>query len=385
MSFAQACRKVSTLFQGIAIVSPATLGPHSRHTLINGGALQIADSFKANTTILSAECSKNSSYSFLAFRSGLWQGQFAPLAAKRTSVRKLSISSKIINNLIAKASPEANSEEETMAESSLDVNVGFIGAGQMAEAMARGFSKAGVVPASQQFATDPSEARREVFSSFGVTALQSNVEVAEKSDVIFLAVKPYVVKKVLEELQTTLTERHLIVSIAAGVTLEQLQAAAGKGARIVRVMPNTPCLVGETAAALSLGKHATEADGELVQKLFSAVGLVHVVPENLLDAVTGLSGSGPAYIFIAIEALADGGVAAGLPRDIALSLAAQTVKGAAEMVLQTGKHPGVLKDSVASPGGTTIAGLHELEKGGVRSTLINAVLAAAQRSKELSK
>lgn len=154
----------------------------------------------------------------------------------------------------------------------------------------------------------------------------------------------------------------LIISIAAGVTLATLESAL-PGHRVIRVMPNTPCLVGEAASAFSLGKHATDADRTLVKTLLDAVGLSMEVPETLLDAVTGLSGSGPAYVFQFIEALSDGGVMAGLPRNVAMQLAAQTVKGAAEMVLRTGKHPGELKDGVTSPGGTTIAGVEALEKG----------------------
>lgn len=176
----------------------------------------------------------------------------------------------------------------------------------------------------------------------------------------------------------------VVVSIAAGVPLAALASAAGATTRLVRVMPNTPCLVGETAAAMCLGGSADEGDAELVRALFAAVGVVHRVDERLLSAVTGLSGSGPAYGFLAVEALADGGVRAGLPRDIATQLAAQTLLGAARMVLETGKHPGALKDMVTSPGGTTIAGVAALERGGFRAALMEAVGAATQRAEELS-
>lgn len=264
--------------------------------------------------------------------------------------------------------------------------LGFIGAGQMAESLARGWDTAGVLKASQMSCTDVNASRLKEFETFGVRSCANIQEVAEHSDVLFIAVKPHVVKTVLKELSHAhaLLERHLIVSIAAGITIDNMQSWAGESARVVRVMPNTPCLVGETAAAMSLGRNATVADADLVKSMFAAVGKIHTVDEKLLDAVTGLSGSGPAYIFVAIEALADGGVAAGLPRDVALSLAAQTVLGSAKMVLETGKHPGQLKDAVTSPGGTTIAGIHELEKSGFRASLMNAVLAAARRSKELS-
>lgn len=190
---------------------------------------------------------------------------------------------------------------------------------------------------------------------------------------------------VLREVAPYLGGQSVIVSIAAGVPVAALAAAAGAGTRIVRVMPNTPCLVGETAAAMCLGGAADEGDAEAVRALFAAVGIVHRVDERLLSAVTGLSGSGPAYGFLAIEALADGGVRAGLPRDIATQLAAQTLLGAARMVLETGKHPGALKDMVTSPAGTTIAGVAALERAGVRSAFIEAVAAATARADELAK
>ena len=189
---------------------------------------------------------------------------------------------------------------------------------------------------------------------------------------------------VLREVAPYLRPETVVVSIAAGVPLAALAAAAGPAARLVRVMPNTPCLVGETAAAMCLGGAADEGDAELVRALFAAVGVVHRVDERLLSAVTGLSGSGPAYGFLAVEALADGGVRAGLPRDIATQLAAQTLLGAARMVLETGKHPGALKDMVTSPAGTTIAGVAALERGGFRAALMEAVKAATERAEELS-
>jgi pyrroline-5-carboxylate reductase len=177
----------------------------------------------------------------------------------------------------------------------------------------------------------------------------------------------------------------LLISIAAGVPTAKLEAALPGNARVIRVMPNTPALVGESASGFALGKSATRADGELALRLFSAVGVAFQLKESLLDAVTGLSGSGPAYVYQFIEALSDGGVAAGLPRDVATKLAAQTVLGAAKMVLETGQHPGALKDMVTSPGGTTIEGLHELEKGKLRGTVMSAVRAATEKSKKLGQ
>jgi pyrroline-5-carboxylate reductase len=188
---------------------------------------------------------------------------------------------------------------------------------------------------------------------------------------------------VLGELRGRVTTRHLVVSVAAGIPLAAIASGLGPGPRLVRVMPNTPCLIGQGASAYCLGPGATAADGELVGRLLSAVGRAYVVPEKLLDAVTGLSGSGPAFVYVMIEALSDGGVRMGLPRDVATTLAAQTVRGAAEMVLASGEHPAVLKDRVASPGGTTIAGLQALESGAVRAALIAAVEAATRRSVEL--
>jgi pyrroline-5-carboxylate reductase len=190
---------------------------------------------------------------------------------------------------------------------------------------------------------------------------------------------------VLNEISPVFARKHLLVSIAAGVATSRLEAALPGRSRVVRVMPNTPALVGAAAAGFSLGKSATRSDGQLVQRLFSAVGVAFQLKENLLDAVTGLSGSGPAYVYQFIEALSDGGVAAGLPRDVATQLAAQTVLGGARMVLETGTHPGTLKDMVTSPGGTTIEGLHELEKGKMRGTVMNAVRAAAAKSKKLGQ
>ena len=269
----------------------------------------------------------------------------------------------------------------------MGLKVGFVGAGMMAEALAGGFDKAGVAAFSDMSCIDPNQARMDLFGSWGVTGCKTNVDVAKTSDVIFIAVKPYTVSQVLNEMRSAgaLSKDTLVISIAAGVTLATLEEAAGPEVPVIRVMPNTPCLVGAVAAAMSAGKACDESHSAITSKLFNAVGVIHQVEESKLDAVTGLSGSGPAYIFLMIEAMSDGGVLAGLPRNIAQDLAAQTVMGAAKMVLETGKHPGQLKDMVTSPGGTTIAGVNELEKNGVRAAYINAVKAAADRATELSK
>lgn len=263
---------------------------------------------------------------------------------------------------------------------------GFIGSGRMATALIKGMLRAGTALPGSITASDPVAATREaVEAETGVAVTESNLEVLRRSDVIVLAVKPQSVSAVLEQLRPSLTADHLIISIAAGVSLATLAAGVGPERRIVRVMPNTPALVGEGASAYCRGPHARAGDEEVVRSCLGAVGRAYRVPESLLDAVTGLSGSGPAFVYVMIEALSDGGVRVGLPRDVATALAAQTVLGAARMVLETGEHPGVLKDQVTSPGGTTIAGLHALERGGVRAALIDAVEAAALRSAELAE
>lgn len=266
------------------------------------------------------------------------------------------------------------------------LTIGFLGAGKMATALAKGFLNGGLLTPDQLIASDVYEGARTHFThDTGARATAANLEVVAASDVLFLAVKPDQVTGVLAEIRPGFQPRHLLISIAAGIPLARLEAALPEGARVIRVMPNTPALVGASASGFAPGKAATPADAQLAQRLFGAVGLAFQLKEALLDAVTGLSGSGPAYAFLMIEALSDGGVAAGLPRDAATRLAAQTLLGAARMVLETGQHPGALKDMVTSPGGTTIEGLHELEKGGVRAALINAVRAAADKSRKLGQ
>ena len=266
------------------------------------------------------------------------------------------------------------------------LKIGFLGAGKMATALARGFLNAKLVKASQLVAADPFDAARNHFAGeTGAKTVSGNLEAAKAATILILATKPDQVAAALAEISGAFTQKHLVISIAAGVTLAKLEAALPGGARVIRVMPNTPALVGAGASGFALGKNATAADGELAKKLLSAVGLALQVKETLLDAVTGLSGSGPAYVYQFIEALSDGGVAAGLPRDVATKLAAQTVLGGARMVLETGIHPGALKDQVTSPGGTTIEGLHELEKGKLRATVMSAVRSATEKSKKLGQ
>ena len=272
------------------------------------------------------------------------------------------------------------------AERTFPLAVGFLGAGQMATALASAWTKAGLLDVARSIAADPHpDARAKFRAATGVTAGESNLGVLAACDVIVLAVKPQVMSAVLAELKPAVRAAHLFVSIAAGVTLDTLALGLGKTASAVRVMPNTPCLVGASASGFSPGATATPEDAALVERLFAAVGIAYRVPEHLLDAVTGLSGSGPAFVYLFIEALADGGVKCGLPRATAQALAAQTVMGAAKMVLETGQHPGALKDAVASPGGTTIAGLHALERAAFRAAARDAVEAATNRARELGK
>ena len=266
------------------------------------------------------------------------------------------------------------------------LNVGFLGAGKMATALAKGFVRAEIVVPREIMASDPHDAARKNFATeLGSKVSASNLEIAKFADVLILATKPDQVPAALAEIHDQFSSKQLLISIAAGVTNARLESAHASNARDIRVMPNTPALVGAGASVFALGKNATANDAEIARKLLSAVGLALQVKETLLDAVTGLSGSGPAYVYQFIEALSDGGVAAGLPRDIATLLAAQTVSGAAKMVLETGQHPGALKDQVTSPGGTTIEGVHELEKGKMRATVMNAVRAATEKSKKLGQ
>ena len=267
-----------------------------------------------------------------------------------------------------------------------ETRFGFIGAGRMATALARGLISSEFAPPENVVACDVIEAARDQFSKeTGATTRASASEVFRDASVVILAVKPQQMGDVYRDAKGHATPEHLIVSVAAGVDLQALAGGFGKGLRLIRVMPNTPCLLGAGASAFAIGGTATPADAAIVEQMLATVGMAVAVPEKLLDAVTGLSGSGPAYVYQFIEALSDGGVRMGLPRDIATRLAAQTVLGSARMVLETGQHPGLLKDAVASPGGTTIAGLHELERGGLRGCVMNAVEAATLRSKELGQ
>jgi pyrroline-5-carboxylate reductase len=264
--------------------------------------------------------------------------------------------------------------------------IGFIGAGNMAEALIRGLVRGGHVPASRIVASLPRRERlAELASNYGIDVTSDNRDVARRCGLVVLSIKPQIMDKVLREIGDVIQAGTLVVSIAAGVDTETIEEALAEGVRVIRAMPNTPALVGAGATAISPGKHASESDLAAAKALFDAVGITVQLDESQLDAVTGLSGSGPAYIFLILEALADAGVKVGLSRRNAQRLAAQTVMGSAKLLLETDEHPGRLKDMVTSPGGTAIAGLHTLEEGGLRTTLINAVETATKRSRELGR
>jgi pyrroline-5-carboxylate reductase len=260
----------------------------------------------------------------------------------------------------------------------------FVGAGNMAEALIRGLLRSGSARAEDITATGRRDERLAALrADYSVTTTTDNLGAVRGADVVVLSVKPQAMAKVLDGIAAAVDSTKLVVSIAAGLPIAAIERKLGRGARIIRAMPNTPALVGAGATAIASGEHATDADMAVARALFDAVGVTVTVEETLLDAVTGLSGSGPAYLFLIIEALSDAGVKVGLPRHTAQKLAAQTVLGSAKLQIETGIHPGQLKDQVTSPGGTAIAGLHTLEAGGLRTTLINAVEAAAKRAREL--
>ncbi len=264
--------------------------------------------------------------------------------------------------------------------------VGFLGAGNMGEAMIRGLLKAGTVPAEDIFATDVRLDRlQQLGKLYGIHTLSDNGLLVKRVDVVILAVKPQIIHAVLKEVAPAVTPKKLLISVAAGVPTAALRADLPKGVRLIRVMPNAPALVLEGMTAVAKADGLQQGDLETAEEIFGAVGKVVVLEEEALDAVTGLSGSGPAYVALMIEALADGGVKVGLDRLTAMTLAAQTVLGSAKLLIETGAHPGQLKDMVTSPGGTAIAGIAALEEGGVRRTLISAVERATLRSRELGR
>jgi len=271
-----------------------------------------------------------------------------------------------------------------MAESS-NLKIGFIGAGNMAQALAEGFINKGIAVAGNVTASCPPSDQHLLtqFKKLGCRTTHDNTELIRISNVVILAIKPQVLPYIRNDLQAV-TPHHTVISVLMGTTLAQLEQEMPAGSRVVRIMPNTPSCVGEGASSFSLGSHTNNFDAEVTTRLLSAVGACYDVPESSLNAITGISGSGPAYIFMAIEAMADGGVKMGLPRTLAVKLAAQTVLGSAKMVLSSEKHPGHLKDDVCSPAGCTIDGVEFLEERGFRSALMGAVRAAALRTQAIS-
>lgn len=274
----------------------------------------------------------------------------------------------------------------------IKLKIGFIGAGNMASAICEGMTRKGLVTHSQLYVSAPSEKTLRKWKEMGVNAVTENGKVAEEADVIFLAIKPHILPAAVADIYKTMNHPNkvinkLFVSILAGITLESLEnvLAGFEGSRVIRVMPNTPMMVSEGCTVYCPGQNATEGDIKIVEKILSSSGFCSLVPESMMTGVGALAGSGPAFVYTVIEALSDGGVKMGLPRAMATQFAAQTVLGAAKMVLETGKHTGTLKDEVCSPGGTTIAGIHALERGGLRSSLMDAVETAALKSIELGQ
>lgn len=267
----------------------------------------------------------------------------------------------------------------------VDVNVGLIGAGQLALHIAQGFVRAGAIKASSICASSPETRKATIneFKGLGVKFTPDNIKNATQSKLLILAVKPKIIPFVLDELSPMITEDHVVLSFAAGVNISSIEKKLPDHSKVIRAMTNTCCAVKEGATCYAVGSNTTDNDVELVENLFGRVGTCEEVEEAQIDAVTGLSGSGPAYAFEAIEALSDGAVKMGLPRKLALRLGAQSLIGAGRMLLETEKHPGELKDAICSPEGATIYALHHLEKGGFRSLLIDAVEASCTRTKQL--
>lgn len=263
--------------------------------------------------------------------------------------------------------------------------LGFIGSGAMAEALISGVLTAGLIAPTQIIVSDISQKRLDYMQEkYGIATTLSIPEVVSKAQILFLTVKPQVIPSVLNVIGPLVPSSALVVSVAAGITIHALQNKMPH-IPIIRVMPNTPVAVGEGMSVIALGEYAGEQNGEIVYTIFASVGKAIIMDESAMDAVTGLSGSGPGYAFVLIDALADAGVRVGLSRQNSILMAAQTLLGAAKMVLETGEHPAKLRDMVTSPGGTTIAGIHVLEQQGVRAALIDSVLAATQRSQEMGK
>ncbi len=284
---------------------------------------------------------------------------------------------------MAEAEANAKGERDVLR----DKTIAIVGLGKIGGTLAQGLIRNRVVPkANVQGSTGHEASAREAQERLGIVVTTDNAALVRGKDVVILAVKPQTMPRVLEQLRGAVTEEQLVITLAAAITTRFVEEQLDGAISVVRAMPNTPCLVGQGMTVLCPGRYAMPEHVEIAKAIFEAVGRVAVIDnEELMDAVTGLSGSGPAYCYIVIEALAEGGVKVGLPRELATLLAAQTMLGAAQMVLETGEHPAKLKDAVTTPAGTTVDGLLELEAGGVRVALIKAVDRATRKSKELSR
>ena len=269
----------------------------------------------------------------------------------------------------------------------MDKIIGFIGgSGNMGSAIIGGILKAQLVPSNHIIATAVNMAKLEALKEkYGVAISNNNLEAARKADILFLAVKPNMYAQVIEEIKDEVKEETVIVAIAAGKDIATIEGLFGKKVKVVRSMPNTPALVGEAMSAICHNDLVTKEELEDVKAIFNSIGKAEIVGEYLMDAVTGVSGSSPAYVYMFIEAMADAAVLGGMPRNLAYEFAAQSVLGAAKMVLETGMHPGALKDMVTSPAGTTIEAIAELERKGMRSAVISAVDKCITKSKAMSK
>jgi len=264
-----------------------------------------------------------------------------------------------------------------------NLRIAILGLGKMGTILAQGFLRADLLPAANLTAT-VARADRERTPDLGITLTSDNLAAARAADVILLAIKPWQIAPVLTEIAPALTPTKLIISVAASITTAAMEAAAGPQIPVIRAMPHTPAALGAGMTAICRGRHVSDAQLALAERIFATVGRTVTLDEKLIDAATGLSGSGPAYLYIVIDALAEAGVSVGLPRETATLLAAQTTLGAARMVLETALHPAQLKDQVTTPGGTTIAGIQALEEGNLRATLIQAVKRSTARAKELA-
>ncbi|XP_074059079.1 pyrroline-5-carboxylate reductase 3 [Macrotis lagotis] len=265
------------------------------------------------------------------------------------------------------------------------LQIGFVGAGRMAEAIAMGLIVSGKVEAANVMASAPSDKNLWHFQNLGCKTTHSNIEVLQNCNIVFFATKPHILPIVLAEVAPVVTRKHVLVSVAAGVSLHTLEKLLPPKSRVLRIMPNLPCRVQEGAVVMARGRHAEKCETEYLQKLLSVCGLCEEVPEAYINIHTGLSGSGVAYVCMFSEALAEGAIKLGMPSGLAHQIAAQTLLGAAKLLLQSGQHPAQLRSEVCTPGGTTIYGLHALEQGGLRAAAMNAVEAATRRAQELNK